>query len=215
MKPPRPYTFHAACLAFPLLPDAELRELAENWLRQARVVHLACHAEFDADRPLAACLRLPSGEVLYALEWLDEPVHGLPLVTLSACRAGEVGPLAGGETFGLVSGLLAAGARAVVAGLWPVADAEAPPLVWSFYRHLMCRPPAAALALAQREALSGADSSPLFWSAFALFGDALAVPPPGLFWRWLAHWRQSRHARRFPRLLHLEPRTEATERPLL
>jgi hypothetical protein len=31
MKPPRkPYTFHPACLAFPLLPDAELQELAED-----------------------------------------------------------------------------------------------------------------------------------------------------------------------------------------
>ena len=31
MKPPtKPYNFHPACLAFPLLPDAELSELAED-----------------------------------------------------------------------------------------------------------------------------------------------------------------------------------------
>lgn len=176
------------------------RRLLRDWLRRARVVHLACHAEFEADRPLAARLRLPSGEVLHALEWLDEPVRGLALVTLSACRAGAVAALAPatGETFGLVTGLLAAGVRAVVAGLWLVADAEAPPLIWSFYRHLMLRPPAEALALAQREALARPASSPLFWAAFALFGDALAVPAPGPLWRALARWRQRRHARRFP-----------------
>src|SRR5207237_285470 len=82
----------------------------------------------DAERPLAAYLCLPSGEAVHALEWLDEPVRGLRLVTLSACWAAQVAPVAGGEVFGLVSGLLGGGARAVVAGLWPVADEEAPPL---------------------------------------------------------------------------------------
>jgi len=170
-----------------------------RWLRSARIVHLACHAEFEPHRPLAARLRLPSGESWHALEWLDEPVRGLALVTLSACRAGAAAPLAGGEAFGLVTGLLAGGVRAVVTGLWQVADAEAPRLMWSFYRHLMCHPVSTALALAQREELSSATSSPLFWAAFALFGDPRAVPAPPLPWRWLAGWRQRRHGRRYLR----------------
>jgi CHAT domain-containing protein len=172
------------------------------WLRgclaRARLVHLACHAEFDAGRPLGACLRLPSREVLHALEWLEEPVRGLPLVTLSACRAAQVAALAGGEMFGLVTGLLGGGVRAVVAGLWPVADEETPPLMWSFYRHLTRESLPAALARAQREALSLPEGSPLFWAAFALFGDPDAVRPPPVPWRWLASWRQRRHARRYP-----------------
>jgi hypothetical protein len=167
-------------------------------LASARAVHFACHADFEGGHPLGACLRLPSGESVRAPEWLDEPIDGLPLVTLSACRSGEVAPLLGAEVFGLVNGLLAGGARAVLAGLWPVADREAVPFMWSFYRHRLRQDLAGALASAQREMLRDKDISPLFWGAFALFGDAAGLPAPAWGWRWLARWRHERHARRFP-----------------
>jgi CHAT domain-containing protein len=167
-------------------------------LRQARVVHFACHAYFDVRHPLAACIGLPSGETWRALEWLDEPVDGLPLVTLSACRSAEVAPLVGREVFGLVTGLLGSGVRAVLAGLWPVADREALPLMWRFYRHRLMGDLARALAQAQREALAEPGSSPLFWAVFGLFGDPAALPPPRPWGHWWARRRQRRHARRFP-----------------
>ncbi|MFO0879817.1 MAG: CHAT domain-containing protein [Gemmataceae bacterium] len=194
----------AAFLSGRCLPRAGRAELRQ-WLGRAGVVHLACHAEFTPDSPLSASLKLPSGERLHALECLDEPVNGLPLVTLSACQSGQVAPLAqtGGEVFGLVTGLLGGGAGSVVAGLWAVADDEAPPFMWSFYRRLMGEPAGAALAGAQREALatSGAGGSALFWAAFTLFGDPDAVRPPRtLPGRWLARWRQRRHAGRYPRI---------------
>src|SRR5205823_397393 len=141
---------------------------------------------------------LPSGELWRAVEWLDEPWEGLPLVTLSACRSAEVAPLAGREVFGLVTGLLGGGVRAVLAGLWPVADRETLPLMWHFYRERLTHDLAGALARAQRAVLGLPGSSPLFWAPFALFGDAQALPAPGLFGRWWARWRQRRHARRFP-----------------
>jgi hypothetical protein len=174
------------------------RAALRQHLPGAAVVHLACHACFDARHPLAASIDLPSGETWRALEWLDEPLDGLPLVTLSACRSAEVAALAGREVFGLVTGLLGSGVRSVVAGLWPVADQEALPLMWRFYRARLGADLPAALAQAQREALRQPHSSPLFWSAFALFGDPAALPAPGMCWRWLARRRQARHARRFP-----------------
>jgi CHAT domain-containing protein/tetratricopeptide (TPR) repeat protein len=167
-------------------------------LARARVIHLACHAHFDSEHPLAAHVALPSGEVLRALEWLDGRAEGLPLVTLSACRSAEVAPLLGREVFGLVTGLLGGGVRSVLAGLWPVADRETLPLMWHFYRHRLGADLATALAGAQRECLAAPGSSPLFWAAFALFGDPAALPGPGPFGGWLARWRQARHARRFP-----------------
>jgi tetratricopeptide (TPR) repeat protein len=168
-----------------------------RWLRRARVAHFACHAEFDPRRPLAARVLLPSGESVHALEWLDEPVAGLPLVTLSACRSAEVGPLVGAEAFGLVGGLLGGGARAVLAGLWPVADAPARDLMWRFYRRRLTADLATALAEAQREALARPGSSPFLWAAFALFGDPSALPAPRWPWSALRRARQRRHARRF------------------
>jgi CHAT domain-containing protein len=177
--------------------ETATREALRHGLRSASVVHLACHATFDARHALAAAVHLPSGEAWRALDWLDEPLDGLPLVTLSACRSAEVAPLVGREVFGLVTGLLGSGARAVVAGLWPVADREAVALMWSFYRHRLTEGVPRALALAQREALRGPAGSPLFWAAFAHFGDPDSLPPPGAWWRWWARRRQRRHARRF------------------
>jgi tetratricopeptide (TPR) repeat protein len=174
------------------------RKTVRAGLARAQIAHFACHADFDEARPLAACLHLPSGEPIHALEWLDEPVASLPLVTLSACRSAEVAPMLGQEVFGLVTGLLVGGVRAVLAGLWPVADLQALPLMTRFYRHRLTTDLAAALALAQREALAAPDSSPLFWAAFALYGDADALPAPGLVGRWLGRLRQRRHDRRFP-----------------
>jgi CHAT domain-containing protein len=159
------------------------------------VVHFACHARFDGDSPLAARLQLPSGERLHAIECLNEPIRGLPLVTLSACRSAEVAPILGHEMFGLVSGLLGGGVRAVLAGLWPVADRETMRFMWCFYRERMAADLATGLARAQRQSLSQPDASPLFWGAFALFGDAQALPAPGWIGRLLSRWRQARHAR--------------------
>jgi CHAT domain-containing protein len=189
----------AAFLRGRCLPTETLdRRGVRRWLARSWLAHFACHAEFNPERPLAACLRLPSGEVVHALEWLEEPVKGLRLVTLSACWSAQVASVVGGEVFGLVSGLLGGGTRAVLAGLWKVADKETPPFMWSFYRHLLLEPLPSALARAQREALSHPEGSPLFWASFALFGDPDAVRPPFVPWRWLASWRQRHHARRYP-----------------
>jgi CHAT domain-containing protein len=125
-------------------------------------------------------------------------VAGLPLVALSACRSAGVAPLVGREVFGLVTGLLGGGVRAVLAGLWPVADQEVPPLMWRFYRHRLLHPMPTALARAQREALDPTDGSPLFWAVFALFGDGDALPGSGILGRFLARRRQRQHAQRFP-----------------
>jgi tetratricopeptide (TPR) repeat protein len=169
-----------------------------RYLPTAGVLHFACHATFDVEHPLAACINLPSGETWHALDWLDEPLAGLQLATLSACRSAEVSPLVGREVFGLVTGLLTAGTRAVVAGLWPVADREAVEFMWRFYRHRLTEALPTALARAQRDAAAEGNGSPLFWATFALFGDPRALPAPGRWGRLLARWRQRRHARQFP-----------------
>lgn len=176
------------------------REAVRGWLPWASAVHFACHAHFDAEHPLAAGIQLPSGELWRALEWLDEPADGLPLVALSACSSGEAGAVFGREVFGLATGLLGGGVRAVLASLWPVADRETCPLMWGFYRHRLTNDLAAALALAQRDFVA-AGVSPLFWAPFVLFGDPRALPAPSPWLRPWARWRQHLLDRTVSRLL--------------
>ena len=176
------------------------RDRLRTRMAEARVMHFACHALFDAAHPLSAYLRLPSGENWRLLDWLDEPAAGLPLLTLSACRSAEVAPLVGREVFGLVTAALASGVQTVLAGLWPVADRETVSFMGRFYRELMLACPATALARTQRALVN--DSHPLFWAVFALFGDPNSLPGPCFFLsRWWRRWQAARHARRFPDVL--------------
>jgi hypothetical protein len=121
----------------------------------------------------------------YAAEWVDEPIDGLSLATLSACRSAETAELFPNESFGLVAGFLSGGARAVLAGLWLLADRETAPLMERFYRHRLVMDLADALAVTQREAIA-ADCSPLFWAPLTLFGDATALR--GVRWPWFHTW---------------------------
>jgi CHAT domain-containing protein len=177
-------------------------------LPRARIVHFACHADIPSGRPHRARVELPSGERWYASEWPGEPIRDLPLVTLSACRSGEVASLFGREVFGLVSGVLGGGARAVVAGLWSVPDREAMNFMFAFYHHLMAHDPPTALAKAQREALRGSQSNPLFWSVFAVFGDPCALTPPFAAMRW---WVRRRQARYLDRCRAIQQDAQATQ----
>jgi hypothetical protein len=74
---------------------AATRDALHARLGRARAVHFACHAHFDTEHPLAACLALPSGEWMRAVDWLHEPVAGLPLGRVGA--AGGSGGLRPGD----------------------------------------------------------------------------------------------------------------------
>lgn len=144
----------------------------------ARLAHFACHAEFDPEQPFASAVVLPCGERITALEWLGERVAGVGLVALSACRSAEVGPGFGRQTFGLTTGLLGAGVRSVLAGLWSLPDRETRSVVGAFYRHRRETDLAEALARAQREALAGPGASPFAWAGLSLYGDPNGLPEP-------------------------------------
>jgi CHAT domain-containing protein len=75
-----------------------------------------------------------------------------PLVILSACETAVVGARLPDEVVSLQSAFLAAGARGVVATLWPVDDELSARLVGRFYHELvnLGRSPAAALRESQR-----------------------------------------------------------------
>jgi CHAT domain-containing protein len=91
---------------------------------------------------------------------------------------------------GLTAPLLEAGARAVVATLWPVRDRETAAFMEAFYAALSDgRPATDALRAAKLDAIErGVPASG--WASFTLVGDPLTVvplaAPRSAGWTWLA-----------------------------
>ncbi|MGA2594259.1 MAG: CHAT domain-containing protein [Bryobacteraceae bacterium] len=97
------------------------------------------------------------------------------LVSLSGCSSGSADILPATGLMGLTRAWLAAGAKAVVASLWPSPD-DAGALFLSFYRYLREAPqagPAVALQNAQMDMLRSNTwrSSPLYWGAYFITGN--------------------------------------------
>jgi CHAT domain-containing protein/tetratricopeptide (TPR) repeat protein len=152
-----------------------------------RYVHLATHGLVDAKySELFAALAFTPQESsagteqdgylqlfeVYELDLASE------LVVLSACDS-NVGPLVAGEgVFALSRGFFAAGARRVVASLWPVADQSTALLMGSYFRGVAeaegsgAQPEYASLLRdAKRTVRSRSDfAAPFYWAPFAFTG---------------------------------------------
>ena len=148
--------------------------LLERDLRGFRILHFATHAVADLESPSLSTLVLSTfteggaartGEV-FAGDLLYRPLAA-ELVVFSGCETALGESTAGEGLFGLRYAAHAAGARTVVASLWPVVDEVGEFLMIEFYAamtrdHL---PPAAALARSMRRARERWHD-PAFWSVF-------------------------------------------------
>ncbi len=135
------------------------------------VIHVACHGLFRDDAPEFSAIRLADRWVT-ATE-LSRLELGGQLVVLSACDTGSrhsSGPLR--EVVGLTRALLAAGARGVIASLWPVDDTATTQLM-SVLHHGLARgqQEAAALRRAQLATLES-HPHPYHWASTILVGGA-------------------------------------------
>jgi CHAT domain-containing protein len=162
--------------------DAVVRlrdEASEAFLKRAmldsfQVIHFATHALVDDQSPGRSSLALTPGGgedgFLGAAE-LGQLHLGAELVVLSACRTAG-GALIGGEGVqGLTAPFLAAGARAVVATLWPIGDRRTQLLVEDMYRSIAGGATVgAALQQAKRAARARGETAAV-WAAFTLVGD--------------------------------------------
>ena len=97
------------------------------------VLHLACHARPSDLSAGGACLELGGGPVPAEVILRDLHLNSA-LVVLSACWSGEPDSVVPEESLDLGSRFLAAGARGVVANMWPVHDLAAALFVWHFFR---------------------------------------------------------------------------------
>ncbi len=151
-----------------------------------QIIHLATHALVDDQSPGRSSLALTPGNgedgFLGAAE-LSELKIGADLVVLSACRTAG-GALIGGEGVqGLTAPLLAAGARAVIATLWPIGDQRTRALVKDLYDNLAAGQTVGEALRTAKVSARKRGESPAVWAAFTLVGDPnvrlkLVTPSP-------------------------------------
>lgn len=169
-------------------PGAEVRlreRASEAFLRAApldsfRILHFATHALVDERAVTRSALALAPGggyDGFVGPGDLAELALRADLVVLSACRTAG-GELVGGEGLqGLTAPLLQAGARAIVATGWRIADARTGAVLDAFYRELAAgHSVGAALRSAKLDALRGGAPAGE-WAAFVVVGDPMTLVP--------------------------------------
>jgi len=146
---------------------------------QFDVIHLATHGYFNKANPLLSGLILEPDATedgrLEVHEVLQLRLKA-QLVTLSACDTAVGGGYftdvpQGDDLVGLTRAFLSTGAPSVLATLWEVNDRSAVGFMDGFYRNLLSRDKATALAIAQRQMLlRGRYRHPFYWAPFVMVG---------------------------------------------
>lgn len=154
-------------------------QASEAWLKQSalthyRIIHLASHALVDDQSESRTSLALAPGDgedgFLGASE-ISALRLDADLVVLSACRT-AAGRVIGGEGVqGLVAPLMGAGARTIVASMWPVGDRATALLMRDFYDEMAeGKTIGEALRAAKLTARKRGEPASV-WAAFTLVGD--------------------------------------------
>ncbi|MBL8218053.1 MAG: CHAT domain-containing protein [Bryobacterales bacterium] len=163
-----------------LLRHEATREAFLSAAKTSSILHLATHALVDDARPrvsgIAFSMFTPEAKMRDGLLRLGE-IYALrmnkSLVVLSACESRAGQEYRGEGLASLAHGFLHAGARQVVASLWPVADGASAVLMEHFYREMLQnrRSPAEALRLAQMAVKKEPRfRSPFYWAGFVVEG---------------------------------------------
>jgi CHAT domain-containing protein len=160
--------------------------LALDWSKY-RFIHIATHGTVDAQVPQLSALILGSydahgNRVDGAVRVADLSLQTLnaDVAVFSACDTALGKEVPGEGLVGIGSTVLARGARAVVASLWPVSDEIGARLMTEFYGHLLhdSMSVPAALGESMRSAIrSPGSADPALWAAFQVSVVALG---PGL-----------------------------------
>ena len=181
-----PFTAREAAAIAAQFPPAEVDELAGldatrgrllslDWSRY-RFIHIATHGTVDAQVPELSALMLGSFDahgrfVDGAVRVADLSTRTLTadVAVFSACETALGKEVPSEGLVGIGSTVLARGARAVVASLWPVSDETGAELMTELYRHLLhgSMSPPGALGAAMRSVVARAPSAdPALWAAF-------------------------------------------------
>jgi tetratricopeptide (TPR) repeat protein len=153
--------------------------LAANW-RRFSMAHFATHAVTDLSRPeLSGIVLAARGDAgvedgvlrMNDIYNLDMPVD---LVVLSGCATATGRDVASEGVLSLSRAFFYAGARRIVASLWPVDDRATAAFMREFYRALLSDHQSAASALRYAQQSLSSDmrwAAPYYWAGFVLQGD--------------------------------------------
>jgi CHAT domain-containing protein/tetratricopeptide (TPR) repeat protein len=169
------------------LDATRARLLSLDWSKY-RFIHIATHGIVNAQVPELSALMLGSydarGDLVddSAVRMADLSLRELraQVVVFSACDTALGKEVPSEGLVGISSTVLARGAKAVVASLWPVSDEIGASLMTELYRHMLrdSMSVPAALGAAMRSALSrNGSADPALWAAFQASVVALG---PGL-----------------------------------
>jgi CHAT domain-containing protein len=159
-------------------PDARKEYLTRGVLPLTPVLHFATHAMSDAEDPARSFILLAprhapdAYDYLFLKEASGLNLRNVDLVTVSACDTARGKLVEGESTESFGGAFLDAGAKAVVASLWPVGDQATSRLMHGFYSGL-AKGDSVAVALRQAKilALKNGQSHPYYWAGFIVSGD--------------------------------------------
>jgi len=146
-------------------------------LRDYKILHFACHGFLDEEEPIRSALVLALNRDRTEDGFLQGREIGnlrLPadLVVLSACQTAR-GSLKRGEgVMGLSGCFFRAGARSVIASLWPIEDRASAIFMKGLYAALVGgKTKAQALRTAKLSVIGSELAHPFYWAGFILSGD--------------------------------------------
>ncbi len=165
-----------AALFFPnalkLSRDEASETNVKNKASSYEVLHFATHATFDNREPFNSSLLLASDGINDGKLTIEE-IYQLQLkpslIILSACETGLGKYSAGDEIIGLYRAFMYAGAKSIIATLWPIADEASSFLVNEFYKALKKNSLSESLQMAQLKTKEQYPN-PINWAGFILVG---------------------------------------------
>ena len=150
----------------PLLGDEAKKEIVIESSINKDLLHLSCHAMFEAGFPRFSRLMLADDNLLVTEVYnLD---LNADLVTLSACETGLGGLTNGDEVEGLTRAFMRAGTPSVIASLWKVDDESTSELFLKYYEgegDKMKRLRDAQIEIMKKY------GHPFYWAGFVMFGE--------------------------------------------
>ena len=172
-----------AALGADMLTGAAANESnIKRWpLEDYRIIHIACHGFLNELSPYRSALALSAADETGEDGFLQmREIYGLnlnaDLVVLSACQT-AAGRLERSEgPMGLARPFFFAGARSVIASLWPINDKSTVIFMHDFYSYLVGGSPAVeALRGAKTKMLKSPWAHPFYWASFLYQGDPSAL----------------------------------------